>query len=161
MVFLDYDEFRCMADIESAMAPGAPVMFDGWSGNLFIEESPEKAGRYLRGAGSSTAYIRRTYRNQRQAVFPWNATGSSAALDPTGRAPSSQLVVDTNPASVADIPRRGAEVAEKPVHVIAPEVGGGFGVKGHVLRLRRCLSPGWRSGTRRPIKWIEDQRDIS
>src|SRR5207245_6306148 len=49
-------------------------------------------------------------------------------------------------------------MAEEHVRVIAPEVGGGFGVKGHVYP-EDILVPAVARRLGRPVKWIETRRE--
>jgi carbon-monoxide dehydrogenase large subunit len=47
---------------------------------------------------------------------------------------------------------------ENRLRVVAPEVGGGFGVKGHVF-VEEVLAAWLAIRTRRPVKWVEDRRE--
>src|SRR6266436_530309 len=50
------------------------------------------------------------------------------------------------------------DLAEEQVRVIAPDVGGGFGAKGHVYP-GDVLLPAVARRLRRPVKWIETRRE--
>jgi carbon-monoxide dehydrogenase large subunit len=155
-VFIDYDGLPVLANIETAMAPGAPLMFDDWRGNLFIEQS--RTGGDIAAARTQAQHvIRRTYRNQRQAGVPMECRGVIATLDPIGRTltvwSSTQI-----PHLLRTYLAEELKWPENQIHVIAPEVGGGFGVKGHVFAEEVLVA--WLAiRTRRPIKWIEDRRE--
>ena len=131
-------------------------MFDGWRGNLFIEQS-RKGGDIAAARTQAQHVIRRTYRNQRQAGVPMECRGVIATLDPTGRTltvwSSTQI-----PHLLRTYLAEELKWPENQIHVIAPEVGGGFGVKGHVFAEEVLVA--WLAiRTRRPIKWIEDRRE--
>ncbi|MBI3434551.1 MAG: xanthine dehydrogenase family protein molybdopterin-binding subunit [Proteobacteria bacterium] len=155
-VFVDYDALPVLADIETALAPGAPAMFENWRGNLFIEQS-RTGGDIAAARARARHVIRRTYRNQRQAGVPMECRGVIAALDPTGR-----ILTVWSSTQIPHLMRtylaQELNWQENRIHVIAPEVGGGFGVKGHVFAEDVLVA--WLAiRTRRPIKWIEDRRE--
>ena len=155
-VFVDYDPLPVLADIDSATAPGAAPLFDGWRGNLFIEQS--RHGGDMAAARAAAAHvIKRTYRNQRQAGVPMECRGVIAALDPSG-----QLLTVWSSTQIPHLLRtylaEELQWPENAIRVIAPEVGGGFGVKGHVFAEEVLVA--WLAiRTRRPVKWIEDRRE--
>jgi carbon-monoxide dehydrogenase large subunit len=156
MVFVDYEPLPVLADIETALAPGAAPMFDGWRNNLFVEQT-RKGGDLDAARAAASHVIRRTYRNQRQAGVPMETRGTIASLDPTGRIltvwSSTQIphLLRTYLAEELGWP-------ENRINVIAPEVGGGFGVKGHVFA-EEVLAAWLAIRTKRPVKWIEDRRE--
>lgn len=155
-IFVDYEPLPVVADIEAALLPAAPILFSGWRRNLFIEQT--RRGGDIAGARAKAAHIiRRTYRNQRQAGVPMECRGAIATLDPTG-----SILTLWSSTQIPHLLRTyvAEELAwpENRIHVIAPEVGGGFGVKGHVFAEEVLVA--WLAiKTRRPIKWIEDRRE--
>lgn len=156
LVFVDYDPLPVLADAATALAPGAPILFGGWRNNLFIEQT-RKGGNLDAARAQARHVIRRTYRNQRQAGVPMECRGVIANLDPTGRVltvwSSTQI-----PHLLRTYLAEELKWPENQIHVIAPEVGGGFGVKGHVFAEEVLVA--WLAiRTRRPIKWIEDRRE--
>lgn len=156
LVFVEYDPLPVLADAATALAPGAPILFGGWRNNLFIEQT-RKGGNLDAARAQARHVIRRTYRNQRQAGVPMECRGVIANLDPTGRVltvwSSTQI-----PHLLRTYLAEELKWPENQIHVIAPEVGGGFGVKGHVFAEEVLVA--WLTiHTRRPIKWIEDRRE--
>ena len=155
-IFVDYDPLPVLADVETARAAGAPLLFDGWRNNLFIEQT-RKGGDLDAARAQARKVIRRTYRNQRQAGVPMECRGAIATLDPTGGIltvwSSTQI-----PHLLRTYLAEELKWPENRIHVIAPEVGGGFGVKGHVFAEEVLVA--WLAiHTRRPVKWIEDRRE--
>ncbi len=155
-VFVDYEPLPVLADIASATAPGAAPLFDGWRNNLYIEQS--RHGGDMAAARAAAAHvIKRTYRNQRQAGVPMECRGVIANLDPAGETltvwSSTQI-----PHLLRTYLSEELGWPENAIQVIAPEVGGGFGVKGHVFAEEVLVA--WLAiQTRRPVKWIEDRRE--
>jgi aerobic carbon-monoxide dehydrogenase large subunit len=155
-VFVDYEPLPVLANADSALAGDAPRLFDSWRNNVFVEQT-RKGGDIDAARAQARHVIRRTYRNQRQAGVPMECRGVIATLDPTGRIltvwSSTQI-----PHLLRTYLAEELKWAENQINVIAPEVGGGFGVKGHVFAEEVLVA--WLAiRTRRPIKWIEDRRE--
>ena len=74
LVFVDYDPLPVLGNPEVALADGAPMMFEGWTRNVFVEQT--RVGGDLEKARRESAHvIRGTYRNQRQAGVPMECRG--------------------------------------------------------------------------------------
>ena len=76
LVFIDYDPLPVLSDPASALAPDAPMLFDGWKRNIFIEQT-RRGGDIDKARREAAHVIRRTFRNQRQAACRWNAAAPS------------------------------------------------------------------------------------
>jgi aerobic carbon-monoxide dehydrogenase large subunit len=155
LVAVGYDPLPVLADVAAATAPGAPVMFPGWRNNLFIEQT-RRGGDIGAARREARHVIRRTYRNARQAGVPLECRGVVAMLEPAG------VLTVWSSTQIPHLLRTYlAEELKRPenrINVIAPEVGGGFGVKGHVFAEEVLVA--WLAiHTRRPVKWIEDRRE--
>lgn len=156
MVFPDFDFLPVIATMEQAQDPALPPLFDGWKSNVWVER--QMAGGDLAAARAGAAHvIRRTYRNQRQTGVPMEGRGVIAEYDQSMRVltvwSSTQMphLVRTYIAEELGLP-------ESRIRVIAPDVGGGFGVKGQVFGEEVLLA--WCAmKTGRPVKWIEDRRE--
>ena len=155
-VFIDYDPLPVIATPEQAMQAGAPCMFDGWNGNLFVERQM-KGGDLAAARAAAAHVIRRTYRTHRQAGVPLECRGVVAeydAMDETLTVWSSTQI----PHLLRSFLAEELDWPESRLRVLAPEVGGGFGVKGHVF-VEEVLVAWLALTTRRPVKWIEDRRE--
>ncbi|HET7911853.1 MAG TPA: xanthine dehydrogenase family protein molybdopterin-binding subunit, partial [Pseudolabrys sp.] len=155
-IFVDYEPLPVLADVAAAMAAGAPRLFDAWRNNLFVEQT-RKGGDIDAARAQARHIVRRTYRNQRQAGVPMECRGVIAMIDPTNR-----LLTVWSSTQIPHLLRtylaEELKWPENQIHVIAPEVGGGFGVKGHVFAEEVLVA--WLAiRTRRPVKWIEDRRE--
>ena len=156
MVFIDYEPLPVLADMDAARAPDAPRMHPGWRGNLFVER--QMAGGDVDAARRAASHVvARTYTTHRQAGVPMECRGVVAELDSTGRwltVHSSTQIPHLLRTYLAD------ELGwpESRIRVRAPEVGGGFGVKGHVF-VEEVLVAWLAIRTGRPVKWIEDRRE--
>jgi len=156
MVFIDCDPLPVAGTMDQARDPSIPPIHDGWKSNVFIER--QMKGGDLAAARANAAYVvRRTFRNQRQTGVPMECRGVVAQYSPGDRMltvwSSTQMphLVRTYISEELDLP-------ESRIRVIAPEVGGGFGVKGQVFG-EEVLVAWLAMKTQRPVKWIEDRRE--
>jgi carbon-monoxide dehydrogenase large subunit len=156
MVFVDYDPLPTLNDTPRALSADAPMMFDGWTRNCFIEQTLS-GGDLEKAKQACTHVIRRTFRNQRQAGVPMECRGVIAQLSPLG----DYLTVWSStqiPHLLRTYISEELGWPENRLRVVAPEVGGGFGVKGHVFA-EEVLVARLAILTRRTVKWVEDRRE--
>ena len=126
-VIVDYDSLPVTADPSAAMAEGAPLLFPEHGSNVLLDR---RSGRYRGGAlEGADVVVRARFVNQRVAPIPMEANGALAAFDPeTGGV---RLWVPSQaPFAVRAEVAEALGLDEDRVHVIAPDVGGGFGAKG-------------------------------
>ncbi|HVW55431.1 MAG TPA: xanthine dehydrogenase family protein molybdopterin-binding subunit [Rhizobiaceae bacterium] len=155
-VLVDYDPLPVVGTMAQGRDNSLPPLFDGWTGNVIIER--QMKGGDLDVARAAAAHtIRRTYRTQRQAGVPMEGRGVVARYDPADRTltvwSSTQMphLVRTYIAEELGLP-------ESRIRVVAPDVGGGFGVKGQVYADEVLIA--WLAmKTGRPVKWVEDRRE--
>lgn len=156
LVFVDYRPLPTLTDVQSALAPDAPLLFDGWTRNVFVEQT-RRGGDLEDVRRRAPRSLRRTYSTQRQAGVPMECRGAIAEVDPTGE----YLTVHSStqiPHLLRTYLSEELGWHENRVRVVAPEVGGGFGVKGHVF-VEEVLVAYLAIRTGRPVKWIEDRRE--
>jgi len=156
LVFVDYEPLTVVGTMAQARDPEMPAIFDNWKGNVFIER--QMKGGDIEAAKAAAAHVvRRTFYNQRQTGVPMECRGVVAEYDEASRVltvwSSTQIphLVRTYICEELNLP-------ESRVRVVAPEVGGGFGVKGQVF-VEEVLVPLLAMKTGRPVKWIEDRRE--
>lgn len=156
LVFIDYDPLPVLADMTTALVQDAPLMFDGWRDNRFVER--QMKGGDIEAARKAAAHvIKRTYRTHRQAGVPLECRGVIAEYDPMDETltvwSSTQI-----PHLLRTYIAEELEWPESRLRVVAPEVGGGFGVKGQIFAEEVLVA--WLAlQTGRPVKWIEDRRE--
>jgi carbon-monoxide dehydrogenase large subunit len=155
LVDVDYEPFDAVIDLHQALAPGSPLVHEGWRNNIYFRRRIEY-GNIAAARGASQRIIRRRFRTNRQAGVPLEGRGCLAEVDGSGRLTlwsSTQI-----PHLVRAYLAKELGVAEQRIRVVAPDVGGGFGVKGHVFAEELLVA--WlamRLG--RPVKWVEDRRE--
>jgi len=155
LVEVDYEALPAVADVEAAVAAGAPLVHEALGNNIAAEwrqrvGDPDAA---LRGAD---IVVRFTLRQARGGAHPLETRGLVA------RAEDGRLTVW---AAIQMVHRHRRFIAqhlglpEEQVRVIAPaDVGGGFGTKGQWYP-EDILVPLLAMRLGRPVKWIEDRRE--
>jgi aerobic carbon-monoxide dehydrogenase large subunit len=155
-VAVAYDPLPAALGPEAATAPGAPRVNDEWSDNVASVTSGgtgDPAGA-LAGAALVVS-ARLAY--PRVAGMPLETRGVLAAPDPIGGGltvwTSTQVpfAVRSGIAPVVGLP-------EERVRVLVPDVGGGFGVKGHVYP-EEILVAAVARRLGRPVKWTETRTE--
>ncbi|MFI0487045.1 xanthine dehydrogenase family protein molybdopterin-binding subunit [Actinomadura sp. 9N215] len=154
LVDVDYAELPVISGIPAAIAEDAPLLHETWTDNLFIK-------RHLRNGDVDGAFesadgvLRLKLVSNRHSGIPLETRGCIADYDVA----EDTLVLYTA-TQIPHLVRTGlADVLGMPenrIRVIAPDVGGGFGIKGHLFpeEIAVCLLAK-RAG--RPVKWIEDR----
>jgi len=136
---------------------GAPaVVHDGWRDNLAgVNESV--VGDVSAGLAAAEAVVAARLTYPRVTGVPIETRGVVAVAD----AQSGRLTVWSStqvPFGVRSAVAAALGLPEEMVRVIAPDVGGGFGIKGHVYP-EDILVPAVATRLGRPVKWIETRRE--
>ena len=156
LVELEIEELPAVVDMLGALQPGAAELHEKVPGNLIATFEVNKGDAAAALAGAQRRLKRRFY-HHRYAAMPMECRGVIAEY--TGRTDaytiwsSTQMVhwVQREVAATLGVP-------EARVRCIAPDVGGGFGGKGHVYP-EDILLPFLAKRVGRPLKWIEDRRE--
>jgi aerobic carbon-monoxide dehydrogenase large subunit len=145
-----------VASISSAIEPDAPVVHDGVPGNV--------AGVFTHRVGDpETAFLEAdvvvegTFDSHRYSGLPLEPRGVIASLNRRGN--TLTLWSSTQwPHTVRDALVKVLPLAEHQIRVVAPDVGGGFGVKQEVYPEEITLALlALRLG--RPLKWVETRSE--
>ena len=156
LVELDLEVLPPVVDPLAALEPGAAILHERYGTNLLAEFSIAKGDVALALSNSQHRLLRRFY-HHRYAAVPLECRGVIAQYDKRTRAytiwSSTQMVhwVRREVATTLAVP-------EASVRCIAPDVGGGFGGKGHVYP-EDVLLPFLAQQLGVPVKWIEDRRE--
>ncbi len=152
LIEVDYEPLEAAVDLEAAVAPGAPQLYDDVPGNVAYTWTC-KHGDPDAAFAAAEVTVRQRLVNQRLAGVAMEPRGVLAQPD----ALSGGLVVTTSTQNPHTVRREIAATLRLPeiaVRVIAPEVGGGFGVKiSSYPEDMICAALALRLN--RPIKWIE------
>jgi carbon-monoxide dehydrogenase large subunit len=152
LVEVDWEPLAPVATLEQAV--GAPSVHEGWDDNVAVRFVVSKgdAGAGLREA---SVVVRERFAIQRQAGLPLETRGAVGLHDAaTGSLTLWSATQNSHPLRRAL--SRVSGLALEQVRVIAPDVGGGFGIKG-VLYPEDLLVGLAAIRLGRPVKWIEDR----
>ena len=154
LVEVDWEPLDPLATLAEAAAPGAPTVHEGWDSNVAVRFVVSKgdAAAALRDAA---VVIRERFEIQRQAGLPLETRGAVGSFD----AASGALTLWSATQNSHPLRRAMSRVSGLSIHqvrVIAPDVGGGFGIKG-VLYPEDLLVGLAAIRLRRPVKWVEDR----
>jgi carbon-monoxide dehydrogenase large subunit len=156
LVELDLDPLPALVDPEAALAPGATIVHDRFATNLIGAFTIGK-GTIEAALARSAHRLQRRFYHHRYAAVPMECRGvvglHEARTDAVTIWSSTQVVhwVRREAAAVLQLP-------EARIRCVALDVGGGFGVKGHVYP-EDLLIPFLARKLGRPVQWIEDRRE--
>src|SRR5712691_3676061 len=156
LVRLDLDPLPAVVDPEAALRPGGPIVHEKFQTNLI--------GAFAIGKGDiDTALARSPHKLQRRlhhhryAAAPMECRGVVGVHDPR----TDSVTIWSATQVVHWVRREAAAVLRLPearVRCVALDVGGGFGVKGHVYP-EDLLIPFLARRLGRPVQWIEERQE--
>ncbi len=153
---VEFERLAPVTDAEAALAADAPLLYEGWKSNLATGFTVEK-GDIAAAIGAADHVVKGRFRFGRQTGAPIELRGVLARPDRR----SEGIVVwssTQNPHWLRNALATHLGLDRDQVRVIAPDVGGGFGVKSMVYP-EEVLLPllARRLGT--PVKWVESRSD--
>ena len=155
-VVLELESLPAQVDPEAALAADAVVIHQNASSNQLAEFAIAK-GDVESALASAPHRIKRRFYHHRYAAVPMECRGVAAQFDER----TGSYTIWSSTQVVHWLRREASQtlgVPEARIHCIAPDVGGGFGGKGHVYP-EDLLIPFLAHQVRRPVKWIEDRRE--
>ncbi|HJU17649.1 MAG TPA: xanthine dehydrogenase family protein molybdopterin-binding subunit [Stellaceae bacterium] len=155
-VAIDCQPLPAVVDPEKALAPGAPIVHERFATNLLGTFSVEK-GAVEAALAAAPHRLQRRFHHHRYTGMPLECRGVVAAHDPR----TGSVTIWSATQVVHSVRREAAHILRLPeaqVRVVALDVGGGFGVKGHVYP-EDLLIPFLARRLGRPVRWIEDRRE--
>lgn len=154
LVEVDYEELPAVTDMDAALEPDSPLVFDHWPDNRMLNlqaDDTEVAAIF-----AQSRVIRRRYKIGRHTAMPMETRAAVAEVVDGGRLrlwPTNQHahMARTILSYVLPLP-------ERDIKVTIPHVGGGFGQKQHVYPEDVLVS--WLAlRHRRPVRYIEDRAE--
>ncbi|MGA7487474.1 MAG: xanthine dehydrogenase family protein molybdopterin-binding subunit [Xanthobacteraceae bacterium] len=156
LVGLDLDPLPAVVDPEAALRAGATIVHEKFATNLI--------GAFSVGKGDTDAAfarsphrLQRRFHHHRYIAAPMECRGVVGLHDPR----TDSVTIWSATQVVHWVRREAAAVLQLPearVRCLALDVGGGFGVKGHVYP-EDLLIPFLARKLGRPVQWIEDRRE--
>ncbi len=152
-VFVDLEPLPAAISAEDAIADGAPSLFPSQGTNIADTFQSEWDEDVLAGAD---VVVRGRFVNQRLAPVPMEPNAITVVPESDGRL---TLWVSTQaPFDVRNDVADALGLEKDRVHVIAPDVGGGFGAKLQIYpEFLVCATAAVRLS--RPVRWIETRSE--
>ena len=156
LVRLDLEPLPPVLDPETALRLDATLIHDRFGTNLIGDFTVGK-GEVDSAMARSPRRLQRRFYHHRYAAMPMECRGVVGLYDPR----TDTVTIWSGTQVVHWVRREAAAVLKLPearVRCIALDVGGGFGVKGHVYP-EDLLIPFLARKLGRPVQWIEDRRE--
>jgi aerobic carbon-monoxide dehydrogenase large subunit len=160
LIEVDYEPLPAAIDIEKAMQPGAPLLYEEFGTNVpfGMHPSTEEIDKVFEETKADGGIVvKQRIVNQRLAPSAMETRGVVAEFrkaDKTLTVWSSSQI----PHLLRDILSATVGLPQHQVRVIVPEVGGGFGSKIDVYP-EEILTAFAAMKLGRPVKWIEDRSE--
>ena len=155
-ILLDIEELPAVVDMEAAIRPDAPLLHETWDRNVYLTREFE-AGDLDRVRAEASVVVERSYRLNRQAGVSMEGRAILAHWDDR----LDELVVWNStqmPHQVRYALSLHLDLDEHRIRVVAPDVGGGFGLK-NIVYPEEIAVAALAAQLRRPLRWIEDRRE--
>ena len=150
---VDLEPLDPVVSVEEALAPDAPLLYPEWPDNVVIDSTVAHPGAMAEFEGRMIVSGR--YEIGRHTGVPMETRGVAAEYR------DGRLTVWTStqfPHIARTMLSYCLPVDEADIRVIAPDVGGGFGVKAEFYP-EEVTIPWLAMRLGRPVRWIEDRRE--
>jgi carbon-monoxide dehydrogenase large subunit len=157
LVAVDWAPGPAVAGLAAAEAGGAPQVHPGTSGNCLVDLlmfDDDRLGEVFAGAA---VVVGGEFTSARLAAMPLEGRACLAEWDDR----DGQLVLHVStqvPHQVRSGVAQALGIPERAVRVVAPDVGGGFGLKCVVGR-EEVIVAAAALRLRRPVRWTEDRQE--
>ena len=153
---VEYDPLQPVPNAEAAVEFSAPVLHrqlgDNLAGSFEVRVGDPEAA-----FAAADRVVRGRFYVQRYTGMPLEARGVAAAWD-AGRGRLTLWSSTQWPHTLREALAKLLELPEHAIRVIAPDVGGGFGVKQDIYPEEVVIALLARR-TGRPVKWVESRRE--
>jgi aerobic carbon-monoxide dehydrogenase large subunit len=156
LVDLDLEPLPAVLDPQAALSAASPIVHDRFNTNLIGGFTIAK-GDAANTLARAPHRLKRRFHHHRYAAMPMECRGVVSLHDPR----TDSVTIWSSTQVVHWVRREAAAVLQLPearIRCVALDVGGGFGVKGHVYP-EDLLLPFLARRLGRPVKWIEDRRE--
>jgi len=157
LVEVDWDPRPAVTSIEQAEAATAPRLHEQADGNRLVDLLMFDDDRLAAIFAEAALTVSAAFASARVAALPLEGRACLAEWDDR----DSQLVMHTStqvPHQVRSGVAQALNIPEAAIRVIAPDVGGGFGLKCVVGREEVAVAAA-ALRLRRPVRWAEDRQE--
>jgi carbon-monoxide dehydrogenase large subunit len=155
-VTVEYEPIAALMSADEAVAPGARRLIAAWDANL-IMQVPFMNGDAAGAIGSAAHVVRTRVNIHRFSTQPIETRAYNAVWDAHNHSVTLYATAQ-NPHPLRNVLAQTLRMRENAVRVVAPNIGGAFGMKmhGHPEEALTCLLA---KLTGRPVKWVEDREE--
>jgi aerobic carbon-monoxide dehydrogenase large subunit len=156
LVTLDLEPLPAVVNAEAALASDAPLIHEHLKTNLYGAFAIAK-GDVAAAMARAPHRLQRRFYHHRYAAMPMECRGVAAIHDPR----TDSITIWSATQVVHWVRREVAAILGLPearVRCLALDVGGGFGLKGHVYP-EDLVIPFLARRLGRPVRWIEDRHE--
>ncbi|MEE9254447.1 MAG: molybdopterin cofactor-binding domain-containing protein, partial [Pseudomonadales bacterium] len=156
LVAVNTEPLPAVVNIEGALAEDAPLLHEGWEDNRLYQANMQ-SGEVDAAFAEADLVVEAEYETNRHCAASLEGRAVLAAFDAVSKRltvwSSTQIphMIRTKLAELLDFPERN-------LRVIAPDVGGGFGLKCHIFP-EELIIAALALELGRPVKWVEDRRE--
>jgi len=155
LIEVEWEPLPVITNAEASLAPGAPLFHDGTESNSFAHIEYEH-GDVAKAFAEADRVFSKRFHHGRFHAAPLEGRGIVAEYDP-GAGSFTMWTSSQVPHLTRSLLAHALGLTfENGLRVIAPDVGGGFGLKIHLFP-EDLLVPYLARRTGRPVKWIEDR----
>ena len=156
LITVDYQPLAPVMDPEKAVAAGSPVIHSELGANVAIR-ARQGGGDVDQAFAQAEHVVRQTYESQRVAPAPLETRGILADYQAD---PGFLTVWNSTqaPHRVKDYLAGALGLPAESIRVVAPDVGGSFGMKDCIYP-EDVLAPYLSVKLERPVKWVESRQE--
>jgi carbon-monoxide dehydrogenase large subunit len=156
LVDVDLEPLPAIVEPEAALMSDSPILHEQYKSNLIGEFTVEK-GDVDAALARAPHRLKRRFHHHRYAAIPMECRGVVGLYEPR----TDSVTIWSSCQVVHWLRREASTVLKLPearIRCVALDVGGGFGVKGHVYP-EELLIPYLARSVGRPVRWIEDRHE--
>ncbi len=156
LIDFEYEALGVANDTRDAMVKGAPILHENLENNV-PAHLEVNVGNVNSAMAEADEVFEEEYYIQRHGAVPLETRGLIADFDDSRDVLNvwgPTKIVHINRQILADL----LNLPESSIHLIEPDVGGGFGARGEIYP-EDYLIPFLAMRLRRPVCWVEDRRE--
>ncbi len=151
LIEVEYEPLPAITNVEQALAPGAPLLYEDWPSNVAMEFN-FRAGDVDKALAQADYVIDESFPHHRYSGAPMEGRAVVADFDRVS-GELTAYVSTQSPHQCRTLFSQILRIPEQKIRVIAPAIGGGFGNKIQVhFEVIPCMLS-MLAG--RPVKWME------
>ncbi len=155
LVAVEYEELPVVVDAERAAEPGAPLVYEEAGSNVVWHEVFEY-GDVDAAFAAADEVVAERFTIHRYASTPLECFGVIADWD-AGQEVLTIYTNDQRPGLTIGVIAEALRLSETQIHLITPDIGGGFGNKRRPAYIVATALLAMTTG--RPVKYFEDRRE--